>query len=200
LVERNLLTLEGIQKHLNAYKKYERFTALDIDALKSSDIDKIIPVFTRDCKAPAVVKDYVALVARNIIRFVDNKVRFERMESINSFTGRYIASQGFVGDYQMFIGFAGEGNRIIGEKFGDEEFEALDEDCLDAVCEFINVSNGLFASGLSEEAVSLDMAPPEMYMDITTISSEGMMFTIPCFFNDKRTDIVICMQAMWTIG
>jgi CheY-specific phosphatase CheX len=200
LVERNLLTLEGIQKHLNNYKKYERFTALDLDALKSADIDKIIPVLTRDCKAPAVVKDYVALVARNIIRFVDNKVRFERMESINTFTGKYIASQGFSGDYQMFIGLSGEGNKVIGEKFGDEEFEDLNEDCLDAVCEFINVSNGLFASRLSEEDVSLDMLPPSMYTDITTISSEGLMFSIPCFFNDKRVDLIVCMEAKWTIN
>jgi CheY-specific phosphatase CheX len=200
LVERNLLTLEGIQKHLNGYKKYERFTALDLDALKSSDVDKIIQVFVRDCKAPVVVKDYVALLARNIVRFVDNKVRFERMESINSFTGKNIAGQGFTGDYEMFIGLAGEGNKVIGEKFGDEEFESLDADCLDAVCEFINVSNGLFASGLSEEAVSIDMTPPEMYTDITTISSDGLMFSLPCFFNDKRVDLIICMETRWNIS
>jgi hypothetical protein len=200
LVERNLLTLEGIQKYLNSYKKYERFTALDLDALKSSDIDKIIPVFTRECKAPVIIKDYVALVARNIVRFVDNKVRFERMESVSSFTGKYIASQGFSGDYEMFIGLAGDGNKLIGEKFGAEEFEAIDEDCLDAVCEFINVTNGLFASRLSEEEVSLDMLPPEMYTDVTTVSSDGLMYSIPCFFNDMRVDIIICMQTRWSIS
>ena len=45
LVERKLLTLEDIQKYLNHYKKSERYTALEIDALKSSDIDKIIQIF-----------------------------------------------------------------------------------------------------------------------------------------------------------
>ena len=48
LTERDILSLEEIQKELNAYKKSERFTALDLDAIKSSDIDKIVPVFTKD--------------------------------------------------------------------------------------------------------------------------------------------------------
>ncbi len=200
IVERDILDLEQIQKHLNRYKKSERFTALDLDALKSADIDKIIPLFTKECNAPAVLKDYVALMARNIIRFVDNKVRFERMEAVNTYTGKCIASQGFSGDYEIFIGLAGPGNKIIGEKFGAEEFDEIDEDCLDAVCEFINVSNGLYASKLSEEEVKLNMMPPNMYVDVTTISSDGLMFVVPCFFKDEKVDIIICMESRWSIS
>lgn len=200
LVERKLLSLEEIQKHLNNFKKSERFSALDIDAIKSSDIDKIIPLFVRNCAVPGIIKDYVALMARNIIRFVDNKVRFERMESVNTYTSRHIASQGFSGDYEIFIGLAGEGNKYVAEKFSNFEFEDIDEDCLDAVCEFINVSNGIYASKLSEEEIKLDMLPPDMYTDVTTISSEGLMYVMPCFFMDKRVDLVICMESKWHIN
>ena len=45
LVEKGILSLEQIQKEINAYKKSGRFTALDIEAIKSGDIDKIVPVF-----------------------------------------------------------------------------------------------------------------------------------------------------------
>ena len=83
LVERKLLTLEDIQKYLNHYKKSERYTALEIDALKSSDIDKIIQIFLKDNQVPAAVKDYLALLARNMVRFVDNKIRFGLNESIH---------------------------------------------------------------------------------------------------------------------
>lgn len=200
LVERKILSLEEIQRHLNHFKKYERFTALDIDALKSSDIDKIIPLFTKDCAAPGVLKDYVALMARNIIRFVDNKVRFERMEAANTYTNKYIASQGFSGDYEIFIGLAGDGNKYIAEKFSNFEFEDIDEDCLDAVCEFINVSNGIYASKLSEEEINLDMLPPNMYTEVTNVSSDGLMYVMPCFFKDKRVDLVICMESKWHIS
>lgn len=200
LVERNLMTLEEIQKHLNHYKKSERFTSLDLDALKSSDIDKIIPIFVRDSSVPTVVKDYVALMARNIVRFIDNKVRFEKIERVHTYTDKYIASQCFTGDYELFIGICGNGNKLIGEAFAKEEFPQLDEDCLDAVCEFINVNNGLFASKLSQEEVQIDMLPPNMYTDITTISTEGMMFMLPCCIRGVRADIVICMETKWSIN
>lgn len=200
LVERKLLSLEEIQKHLNHYKKTERFTSLDLDALKSSDIDKIIQIFIRDSSVPTVVKDYTALLARNIIRFVDNKVRFEKIERIHTYTSKAIASQCFTGDYELFIGICGSGCQPVGEAFAKEEFGELDEDCLDSVCEFINVCNGLFASKLSQEEVQIDMLPPNMYGDITTISSEGMMFLLPCFVRGKRADIIICMETKWNIN
>ncbi len=200
LVERKLLSLEEIQKHLNHYKKSERFTSLDLDALKSSDIDKIIPIFVKDMSVPTVVKDYIALMSRNIIRFIDNKVRFDRIERINTYTTKYIASQCFTGDYELFIGICGNGTKPVAEAYAKEGFDVIDEDCLDAVCEFINVNNGLFASKLSQEEVQIDMLPPNMYTDITTISSEGMMFMLPCYIRGERTDIVICMETKWNIN
>lgn len=199
LVERKLLSLEDIQTHMNHYKKSERFTSLDIDAIKNSDIDKIIQIFLRDSSVPAVVKDYAALLARNIIRFVDNKVRFEKIERINTYTSRAIASQCFTGDYELFIGICGNGCLNVGEEFAGEKFGQIDEDCLDAVCEFINVCNGLFASKLSQEDIQIDMLPPNMYTDITTVSSEGLMFKLPCFIRGHRTDIIICMETKWSI-
>lgn len=199
LVERNLLTLEEIQKYLNNYKKSERFTALDIDALKSSDVDKILPIFLKDASAPRIVKDYIALMARNLVRFVDNKVRFEKIERINTYTSKYIASQCFTGDYELFIGICGEGNKIVGEIFGKDTFDVIDEDCLDAVCELINVSNGLFASKISQEDIEIDMLPPNMYTEPTTVSSEGLMFMLPFYVKGQRADIVMCMESKWHI-
>ncbi|MBQ9610858.1 MAG: hypothetical protein IJV15_15665 [Lachnospiraceae bacterium] len=199
LLERDILSLDEIQQHINHYKKSERFTSLDIDALKSSDIDKIIQVFLRESTAPAVIKDYISLMARNIVRFVDNKVRFERLEQIHSYTSKHIASQCFSGDYQLFIGIGGDGNKVIGESFGKEEFPEIDEDCLDSVCEFINVSNGIFASKLSQEEITVDMLPPEMYNDVTNIDTDGMMFILPCFIREQRADLIICMETKWNI-
>ncbi|MBO6114390.1 MAG: chemotaxis protein CheC [Lachnospiraceae bacterium] len=199
LLERNILSLEDIQKHINHYKKSERFTSLDIDALKSSDIDSIIQVFIREMQVPAVIKDYLALMARNMVRFVDNKVRFERIEKIYTYTNKNIASQSFTGDYELFIGIGGAGNKIIGESYGKEKFEEIDEDCLDAVCEFINVSNGIYASKLSQEEIKIDMLPPTMYTDVTTIDTDGIMFLLPCFIQGQRVDIVVCMETKWQI-
>ena len=192
--------MEEIQNYLNHYKKSERFTALEIDALKSSDIDKIIQIFLKDNQVPANVKDYLALLARNVVRFVDNKVRFEHIEHIHTYTSKYIASQCFEGDYNLFIGICNVGTLPIATEYAKEEFSQIDEDSLDAVCEFINVCNGLFASKESLEGVHIDMMPPEMYTEVTTISSDGMMFLLPCFVRGERADIVVCLETKWTIG
>lgn len=200
LTEKNYLSLDELQRYLNNFKRAERFTSLDIAALKSSDIDHIIPLYTKGSDVPIVVKDYLALLARNIVRFVDNKVRFEKICRVNSYTTNAIASQNFSGDREIFIGLCGEGNLVVGSKFGQEDFEVVDEDCLDAVCEFINVTNGLFASQASKEDIEIDMLPPMMYTKDTTIENDGQMFVLPCFVDNKRVDIVICMESKWQIN
>ena len=45
------------------------------------------------------------------------------------------------------MAFAGEDDALlkIASPFAKEEFESLDEDAFDSVCEFINCSNGLYA-------------------------------------------------------
>lgn len=199
VIEKGYLSREDIQKHLKLYKKSEHFSSLDIDALKSSDIDRILPIFIRDVDASMVIKDYLALLARNMVRFVDNKIMFGKLQKCHVYTGNYIANQGFTGTYEMFIGLSGEGNKVVGETFGKEEFEALDEDCLDAVCEFINVTNGLFATKLSQEDTMIDMVPPEMYVEKTTISTDGMMYVLPVIVRGKSLDVVICMETRWSI-
>lgn len=199
VMEKGILTLEDIQKHLNHYKRSERFTSLDLDNIKSSDVDKIIPIFTKDASVPAIVKDYIALLARNIVRFVDTKVRFERIEKRHTYASKFIASQCFTGEYELFIGLAGTGNKEFGSIYGKEDFAELDEDCLDAVCEFINVTNGLFASKISQEEVMIDMVPPQMYMDTTTVNSDGLMYVLPIFVQYQRVDLVICIETKWSI-
>lgn len=134
-----------------------------------------------------------------MIRFVDNKIMFNKLEKRHTYSSKYIASQGFTGDYEMFIGLSGEANKVVGEGFGKEEFSTIDEDCLDAVCEFINVTNGLFATKLSQEETQVDMLPPQMYIDNTTISTEGMMYIMPVVIKGQSLDIVICLETRWSI-
>lgn len=201
LIERDIMDLDQIQKELNAYKKAERFTALDLDAIKSADIDKIVQVFMKEPVIPPVVKDYIALAARNLIRFVDNHLRIDKVESVSSYKADYIASQNLEGDYNLFTGFAGDGQgiKVIGEAYGKEEFETVDEDVLDACCEFLNCNNGIFATKLSNEDVDIDMLPPQMYLQKTTVSSDGSVFRVPFTVQGKAVDLVVCVETKWAV-
>ena len=201
LVESDILSLEQIQKEINAYKKSERFTALDIEAIKSSDIDKIVPIFTRENTILPVVKDYIALTARNFVRFIDNQFRMEKVELINEYTASFMSAQELDGDYKIFTGFGGDGEgiKIIAEAYGKEEFEQVDLDVIDAACEFLNCNNGLYATKLSYEDINIDMLPPILKDCTTTICSEGNMFRIPFYIRDKKVDLIICVESKWKV-
>lgn len=201
LVEKDILTLDGIQKELNAYKKSERFTALDVEAIKSGDIDKIVPVFTKDSDISPMVKDYIALVARNHVRFINSHFRIEKVEKLNEYTGSFVAAQELDGDYRLFTGFCGDGAGIkeIAEAYAKEEFEIVDLDVLDAACEFLNCNNGLYATKLSHEDVALDMLPPIMKDTTTTIRTEGNMYRVPFYIKDKKVDLIICIESKWNL-
>ena len=202
LIEHDYMDLERIQKELNAFKKAERLTALDLDAIKSSDIDQIVQVFTKEPTIPPIVKDFIALTARNLIRFVDNNLRIDKVERLNDYTADYIASQTMEGDCRLFTAFAGDGQgiKVIGEAYGKEEFETIDEDLLDACCEFLNCNNGLFATKLSNEDTDLDMLPPVMYLEKTTVRSDGNVFKVPFTVQGKSVDLIICIETKWMIG
>lgn len=202
LIEHEYMDLEQIQKELNAYKKEERLTALDLDAIKSSDIDKIVQVFTKEPTVPPLVKDFIALTARNLIRFVDNNLRIDKVERINDYKADYIASQVMDGDYKLFTGFGGDGQgiKVIGEAYGKEEFDTIDEDVLDACCEFLNCNNGLFATKLSNEDIDIDMLPPVMYLEETMVKSDGSVYRVPFTVQGKAVDLIISIEMKWTIG
>ncbi|MDE5778873.1 MAG: chemotaxis protein CheX [Lachnospiraceae bacterium] len=199
LNEHNILTLDQIQKEINAYKKAKRMTALDIEALKSGDIDRIVPVFVKGSSVHPLVKDYVALTARDFVRFIDTQFRIENIEKLNEFKTSYVAGQEMDGDYNMFTGYCGDGKgiKIIAERYAKETFEDIDADVLDAACEFLNCNNGLFATKLGNEDVDMDMLPPLMRDSDTTISSEGEMYKVPFYINDAEVDLIICIEAKW---
>jgi hypothetical protein len=187
---------------LKEFKKDQRFSALDLDAIKSGDLDKIVPVFTKEPSIPPVMKDYIALMARNIVRFVDADLRLEQTERVNQYTGAYMASQELTGEFNFFVGLSGEREAILSAAslFGKEEFEEIDMDSLDAVCEFINCNNGLYASKLSEDDIELELLPPNMYTEEIKIQTDGPMYLIPMYISGKRLDLVICLEARWHIN
>lgn len=202
LVEGEILSLEDIQKEINAYKKSERFSALDIEAIKSGDVDKIVPVFTKESFIPPTVKDYIALTARNMVRFIDRHFRLEKVEKLNDYTSAFVAAQELDGDYRVFSGFCGDGSgiKLIAEAYAKEEFESVDMDVLDAACEFLNCNNGLYATKLSYEDVELDMLPPTMKDTVTTIRSDGNMFRVPFYIKDKQVDLILCIESKWNLS
>ena len=70
----------------------------------------------------------------------------------------------------------------IANHFTEDTYETVDADALDNVGEFINCVNGLFATNLSYDDVTIDMNSPEYSVDGPFISNEKL-YVIPIHAN-----------------
>ena len=91
-----------------------------------------------------------------------------------------------------FLGFTCDDDSIltIAENFGKEKFAKVDEDALDSVCEFTNCVNGLYATELSYQDITIDMLPPEFYFD-GTVKDKGDFFVLPLYINGSKTNLIV---------
>ena len=191
LTESGVLTAAEIKEKLAQFKADNGYKALDMEAFLSSDTDLILDIFTREVSPEETDRSYLRLIIRNIVRFVDNRVRLEKAYRKDSIDAADVAVQRLDGDAQIFCGLSGAGNKVIGEGFGQEEFDSLDEDCLDACCEFLNVTNGLFARHLSSEGDETEMLPPEMYPGDAHLSSANGFIVLPIYVKGQKAELII---------
>ncbi|MBB2182344.1 chemotaxis protein CheX [Lachnospiraceae bacterium MD1] len=199
LTENNILTIQEIESYLEEYRKDNNFSACDIDALKSGDIDRIIPVFV-DVNIP-FSGECISLTIRNIVRFINNNIVLKKAYTVNEYSFGSLSYQNMVGDQQIFVGFASKEKELlnIASPFAKEEFTDLDEDAFDAVCEFINCTNGLYASKLSHEDIHIDMTPP-LFSNKKKISSKGEIHVVPVIINGEQTDLLVAVNSPVSIN
>lgn len=197
LMENNILSLGDIQTELNEFKAVEEFTAKDIEAIKSGDVDRITPIFMKDETIPKQIKDFIALMARNLVRFIDRNFRMEKVEAISEYQTAYLASQSMKGDHQIFVSFGGDGEGIrkIAEGYAKEEFETVDMDVIDAACEFLNCNNGLFATSACESGIEVDMEPPVMKTETVNLVTDGVMYRVPMSVQNGNVDLIISLDS-----
>ena len=96
----------------------------------------------------------------------------------------------------MMLGLAGEGNNLltIADVFAKEEFASMDLYAFDAVCEFINCINGLYASALSSRGVMVDMVPPAYYR-AGCLRAEDKLLIVPVYIKNRKVRIVIAADT-----
>ena len=195
----NILTLEEIVILLENFKAEYGLSDSDLDALKSGDIDRIIPVFVT--KNSSLCYDCIGLNIRNIVRFINNNIMLKKAYAVKSYKYDALSCQRMNGDHNLFVGFAGVGNNLveIAGPFARENFDCMDEDAFDSVCEFINCNNGLFASELSHNDIHIDMTPPLFYTN-GKLASEDDICVVPIIINDKQVDLLVAVDSIVDIA
>jgi CheY-specific phosphatase CheX len=193
LTDNKLLTIEEIEEYLQDYRRENHLTDTDIDAIKSGDIDRIIPVFV-DVDAP-LSGECISLAIRNIIRFINHNIVLKKTYLTKEYSFGSLALQTMVGDHEITVGFAAANKELlkIANPFAKETFTEMDDDSFDSVCEFINCTNGLYASKLSLEDIHIDMTPPQFYSG-KKISAKREIIVVPVVIEGEQADLLVTVN------
>lgn len=190
LAEKNILTREEIDQAMKDFQNSNDYSDDVLKAIQDGDIEHMLPAFVNEKQAK--YRPLIGLTLRNIVRFISSYIRIETAELTSSLSARFIACQHTTGDYDGFLGFASDDDHIlaIASTYAKEEFETVDEDAMDALCEFTNCVNGLYATELSYQNITIDMLPPEFFFD-GTIKEEDEFLVMPLYVDGNKTNIIV---------
>ena len=193
LMDKELLTLPDVEAALAEYQQLMGFTSTDMDDLVSGDIERTVGIFLPE--ADTLYERLCGIAVRTFVRIINSGAYVSKAYMVNEIHADNLAVQKLIGDHAIISGFAGAGNSLlaISNPFAKEEFEKVDLDALDAVGEFTNCINGLFASELSKENIEIDMLPPSFYEEPVKIS--GNKFCVfPMVVNDQNVNFIVAID------
>ena len=193
------LTASDADQLMKAYQKDSGYTDAEMEALKSDDIDQLIPLFVLSTKPH--VREIAALTARNLTRFISSDYYIGKAQHVKECAYAHLTCQELSGDDSVFIGIsAGEDPGAflkVASAFSHEEIPQIGASAYDAVGEFINVTNGLFATELSKKKVNLDMEPPVSFRKQT---ARGDFYVLPVFLEGHRMDVILSVNEEFVPG
>lgn len=146
-------------------KKYSgsRLTAYELEAVKSGSIGKLVEAFlgVRDEKMNLQLVSAFELMQR----YLGERIQMTDFQKIQEITLENAACQIMDGDRNVLFAIAGSNEALLNMAgaFAGENFDRLDNDAYDALCEFVNCISGQFAGRLSNLFDSeVQLHPPVM--------------------------------------
>lgn len=199
VIDKGYMTLEEVESALAQYQVENGFTHSDMDDLVSGEVDRTVRLFL---PSSAQYYDRICGVAiRTVIRLISSSAYVRKAYFVDELHVDKFTLQKVEGDHSLYAGFASAGNNllVIADTYAHEDFGTVDLDALDAVGEFVNCINGLFASELSHENVSIDMLPPEFFDNGATIS--GKQFCVfPIIIEDKEVSFILSVDSDFSVN
>ena len=186
-----LMTIEQLEQILLDYRCENNFTASDMDALKSDDVDSILPLFL-----PVDSEVYYGIAGtavRTLMRLVDTGLYPDKAYIMQKTEDENGALQKVEGEKGFVSALGGKGNALqfIASVFGQEKFASVDEDALDAIGELLNCINGLYVSECKDGS-SLELMPPSFKTGIQGFESRKML-VLPIHIKNDCVDLMIAI-------
>jgi hypothetical protein len=156
LLDKNILTMEQISKHLFTYKNENGLTNDDLKDLTSDDLTKIISSSLE--LENSTFEEYIILLVKNIDRQLHQQTYVEEIKEISE-TYTLTAHQKIVGEYNLDTYLILKENDFIkiASIFADEVLTEMNELCISAVLEFLNLHNGIFTVNEVDKGFDVDL-------------------------------------------
>jgi len=197
VVDKSYLSMEDIEEMLAKYQADNNLTSSNIEALKSCDVDRIIPIFL--FSEDEHTKNLFGVVIRTLIRLIDYRAYIKKPSVISEYTYESICAQAIDGDYKVLTAISATASSLknLACEFAGAENVENTEDSLDAICEFINCANGLYASDMSNRNINIDMDAPFSYSKTGALKS-GSILCVPVVACGVKVDILIVLNQDYT--
>lgn len=192
LTESGYLSLDDISSSLRSFMEETGYTKNDIDTLKNGDVSKIVPLFTPTGEQK--LQDLLAIILRNVTRFVATDFFIGKAEKVSSLTFKGAAGQDVTGEDVYSIGIADTENvkaiSYFASLYNKATLELGSPEVFDAVGEFCNCVNGLYVSNEASETSSIDMLPQYAYQNG---SIESEIYAVPFHLTGATLTIYIAI-------
>jgi CheY-specific phosphatase CheX len=194
LIDRNYFTLEELQKALESYKKESGMSTRQFNVVKSDETQEIEEIFKNfgESILSKTYSDYVTLLIKNIIRFIDDNPVMEINKLNADYSADWYACQDITGVISLKTGIACSQDAFIklAAKFAQEDITEADELAQASVGEFLNLHNGIFLVNMSNNGVELDMKPQDVLRK-HIIKGSDKIYVITCNMNWGKFDLLI---------
>ena len=182
LLDKNLIHLGQITTLLDDFQQRGNFDDAQMSSLIHDDLEECINIFV-PLKSMRL-KSLTLTLVQSMRRLIDSDMYLEKAYTAYSLQLDSYACQTVFGDMhvKLYISAPEDGLLAIANHFTGAVYESVNEDALDNIGEFINCVNGLFATNMSYEDVSIDMSSPEYSLDGPFLSNEKL-YVIPIHAN-----------------
>jgi len=193
IVDKGYLSLAELEEVLVKYKGDTQHTDEELDRMDFDEAARKLLDFSSDGAQGEVYQDYVALLQRNIIRFLDVAPLIGKNESVNVITSQWLIYQRIAGEINLFTGLAMDDAALleIACKYSGEALTEIDELAKDSVAEFLNMVNGIFCVNASNQGMELDLQLQKVVNDQMPALEKG--YRIPITLSFGKIDVIVAV-------
>lgn len=181
LIDEELIQMDELECFLSDFKRLNNYSNTDLEAIKSDEIDRILPLMLPESAQEML--PLIGTVIRTMVRLVDRHIYVGKAAMVDTLPNDNLVLQKLEGAKGLVDCFAERNGALLSacSIFGQEEFEKLDSDALDAAGELLNCINGMYVSELSRQGRFLELMPPE-YAPVNGVSG---ICRVPVFMGNK---------------